>query len=118
MLLRPDRRPGPPETTGHNRTSLAPERGTRCPCAAGLPGEAKGWQRPCPRHRLLAAQLYRAAPPPLESCQDPDPPPTGAAAALPPEEPMAEQVPFFGTDDLAINPEPRLPCVLLLDVSG
>ena len=31
---------------------------------------------------------------------------------------MAEQVPFFGTDDFAINPEPRLPCVLLLDVSG
>jgi uncharacterized protein YegL len=31
---------------------------------------------------------------------------------------MAEQIPFFGTDDFAINPEPRLPCVLLLDVSG
>jgi uncharacterized protein YegL len=31
---------------------------------------------------------------------------------------MAEQVPFFGTDDFAINPEPRLPCVLLLDTSS
>src|SRR4051794_25567995 len=31
---------------------------------------------------------------------------------------MAEQLPFFGTDDFAINPEPRLPCVLLLDTSG
>ncbi len=31
---------------------------------------------------------------------------------------MAEQIPFFGTDDFAINPESRLPCVLLLDVSG
>jgi uncharacterized protein YegL len=31
---------------------------------------------------------------------------------------MAEQIPFFGTDDFAINPEPRLPCVLLLDVSA
>jgi uncharacterized protein YegL len=31
---------------------------------------------------------------------------------------MAEQLPFFGTDDFAINPEPRLPCVLLLDVSS
>ena len=31
---------------------------------------------------------------------------------------MAEQLPFFGTDDFAINPEPRLPCVLLLDVSA
>jgi uncharacterized protein YegL len=28
-----------------------------------------------------------------------------------------EQVPF-GTNDFAVNPEPRLPCVLLLDVSG
>jgi uncharacterized protein YegL len=28
-----------------------------------------------------------------------------------------DQVPF-GTDDFAVNPEPRLPCVLLLDVSG
>jgi uncharacterized protein YegL len=28
-----------------------------------------------------------------------------------------EQVPF-GTNDFATNPEPRLPCVLLLDVSG
>ncbi|HEY3375892.1 MAG TPA: hypothetical protein VGL77_00225, partial [Armatimonadota bacterium] len=27
------------------------------------------------------------------------------------------QVPF-GDDDLAANPEPRCPCVLLLDVSG
>src|SRR5712691_1593370 len=27
-----------------------------------------------------------------------------------------EQVPF-GTNDFAVNPEPRLPCVLLLDVS-
>jgi uncharacterized protein YegL len=31
---------------------------------------------------------------------------------------MAEQVPFFGTDDFAINPEPRLPCILLLDTSS
>jgi uncharacterized protein YegL len=31
---------------------------------------------------------------------------------------MAEQVPFFGTDDFAIDPEPRLPCVLLLDTSS
>jgi uncharacterized protein YegL len=31
---------------------------------------------------------------------------------------MAEQIPFFGTDDFAINPEPRLPCVLLLDTSA
>src|SRR5438034_874640 len=30
---------------------------------------------------------------------------------------MLEQTPFFGTNDFAINPEPRLPCVLLLDVS-
>ncbi|MEO5333861.1 MAG: VWA domain-containing protein [Magnetococcus sp. YQC-5] len=30
---------------------------------------------------------------------------------------MVEQIPFK-TDDFAINPEPRLPCVLLLDVSG
>src|SRR3954471_847093 len=29
---------------------------------------------------------------------------------------MIEQVPF-GTNDFAVNPEPRLPCVLLLDVS-
>jgi uncharacterized protein YegL len=28
-----------------------------------------------------------------------------------------EQTPFFGTNDFAVNPEPRLPCVLLLDVS-
>lgn len=28
-----------------------------------------------------------------------------------------EQIPF-GTDDFASNPEPRVPCVLLLDVSG
>lgn len=28
-----------------------------------------------------------------------------------------EQLPF-GTNDFAVNPEPRLPCVLLLDVSG
>lgn len=30
---------------------------------------------------------------------------------------MPEQVPF-GTDDFAENPEPRVPCVLLLDTSG
>jgi uncharacterized protein YegL len=30
---------------------------------------------------------------------------------------MAEQIPF-GTDDFAENPEPRVPCLLLLDVSG
>jgi uncharacterized protein YegL len=30
---------------------------------------------------------------------------------------MAEQV-VFGTDDFANNPEPRCPCMLLLDVSG
>jgi uncharacterized protein with von Willebrand factor type A (vWA) domain len=24
----------------------------------------------------------------------------------------------FGTDDFALNPEPRCPCLLLLDVSG
>lgn len=30
---------------------------------------------------------------------------------------MIEQVPF-GTNDFAVNPEPRLPCILLLDVSG
>jgi uncharacterized protein YegL len=30
---------------------------------------------------------------------------------------MLEQAPFFGTNDFAVNPEPRLPCVLLLDVS-
>jgi hypothetical protein len=30
---------------------------------------------------------------------------------------MIEQVPF-GTDNFADNPEPRLPCVLLLDTSG
>lgn len=30
---------------------------------------------------------------------------------------MSEQI-TFGTDDFAINPEPRCPCVLLLDVSG
>ena len=35
-----------------------------------------------------------------------------------------EQVPFvttadaFGTNDFAENPEPRVPCVLILDVSG
>jgi uncharacterized protein YegL len=29
-----------------------------------------------------------------------------------------EQTPFFGTTDFAVNPEPRLPCVLLLDVSA
>ncbi len=29
---------------------------------------------------------------------------------------MIEQIPF-GTNDFAVNPEPRLPCVLLLDVS-
>lgn len=28
-----------------------------------------------------------------------------------------DQVPF-GTDDFALNPEPRVPCVLILDVSG
>src|ERR1700678_3475438 len=28
-----------------------------------------------------------------------------------------DQTPFFGTTDFAVNPEPRLPCVLLLDVS-
>ena len=28
-----------------------------------------------------------------------------------------EQVPF-GTNDFAVNPEPRLPCVLLLDPKG
>jgi len=33
---------------------------------------------------------------------------------------MSEQVPFnsFVTDDFADNPEPRCPCILLLDVSG
>lgn len=30
---------------------------------------------------------------------------------------MSEQI-IFGTDDFATNPEPRCPCVLLLDVSG
>jgi uncharacterized protein YegL len=30
---------------------------------------------------------------------------------------MIEQTPFFGTNDFAVNPEPRLPCVLLLDTS-
>jgi uncharacterized protein YegL len=30
---------------------------------------------------------------------------------------MSEQI-LFGTNDFAVNPEPRLPCVLLLDVSG
>jgi hypothetical protein len=30
---------------------------------------------------------------------------------------MSEQI-LFGTNDFAINPEPRLPCVLLLDISG
>lgn len=30
---------------------------------------------------------------------------------------MADQIPF-GTDDFAENPEPRCPCILLLDVSG
>jgi uncharacterized protein YegL len=30
---------------------------------------------------------------------------------------MSEQKPF-GTDDFAVNPEPRCPCLLLLDVSG
>jgi uncharacterized protein YegL len=30
---------------------------------------------------------------------------------------MTEQIPF-GTDDFAENPEPRCPCVLLLDISG
>ncbi|MGL4554573.1 MAG: vWA domain-containing protein [Gemmataceae bacterium] len=30
---------------------------------------------------------------------------------------MAELI-SFGTDDFALNPEPRLPCVLLLDTSG
>lgn len=30
---------------------------------------------------------------------------------------MSEQRPF-GTDDFALNPEPRCPCLLLLDVSG
>ncbi|MGN6627624.1 MAG: hypothetical protein ACTHLN_13480, partial [Tepidisphaeraceae bacterium] len=29
---------------------------------------------------------------------------------------MAEQIPF-GTNDFAENPEPRCPCVLLLDTS-
>ncbi|OAI41461.1 hypothetical protein AYO40_03120 [Planctomycetaceae bacterium SCGC AG-212-D15] len=33
---------------------------------------------------------------------------------------MPDQIPFtpFGTNDFAENPEPRCPCVLLLDVSG
>jgi len=30
---------------------------------------------------------------------------------------MSEQLPF-GSDDFALNPEPRCPCLLLLDVSG
>ena len=30
---------------------------------------------------------------------------------------MPDQIPF-GTNDFAENPEPRCPCVLLLDVSG
>ncbi len=30
---------------------------------------------------------------------------------------MSDQIPF-GTDDFALNPEPRCPCLLLLDVSG
>src|SRR5437763_906377 len=30
---------------------------------------------------------------------------------------MAEQIPF-GTNDFAENPEPRVPCVLVLDTSG
>jgi uncharacterized protein YegL len=33
------------------------------------------------------------------------------------EVPMTDQIPF-GTDDFAENPEPRCPCVLLLDTSG
>src|SRR4029434_820597 len=33
------------------------------------------------------------------------------------EVPMTDQIPF-GTDDFADNPEPRCPCVLLLDTSG
>lgn len=31
---------------------------------------------------------------------------------------MAEQESFFGTNDFADNPEPRVPCVLVLDTSG
>ncbi|MES2788538.1 MAG: VWA domain-containing protein [Planctomycetota bacterium] len=30
---------------------------------------------------------------------------------------MGEQIPF-GTNDFALNPEPRVPCILLLDTSG
>jgi uncharacterized protein YegL len=30
---------------------------------------------------------------------------------------MSDQIPF-GTDDFAQNPEPRCPCLLLLDTSG
>src|SRR4029434_6095665 len=33
------------------------------------------------------------------------------------EVPMTDQIPF-GTDEFAENPEPRCPCVLLLDTSG
>src|SRR5260221_12026905 len=31
---------------------------------------------------------------------------------------QAEPLPTFGTDDFANNPEPRCPCLLLLDKSG
>ena len=31
---------------------------------------------------------------------------------------MADQLPFGADAELATNPEPRCPCVLLLDVSG
>jgi uncharacterized protein YegL len=38
-------------------------------------------------------------------------------ADLKKREPMSEQI-SFETNDFAINPEPRCPCILLLDVSG
>lgn len=38
-------------------------------------------------------------------------------APFAPLEPVLEQIPF-GTDSFAENPEPRCPCLLLLDVSG
>lgn len=39
------------------------------------------------------------------------------AGATPDLKPLNGQIPF-GTDDFAMNPEPRCPCLLLLDVSG
>src|SRR5437773_1785881 len=61
-----------------------------------------------PRPKGLGAARPRTSTPPVR---------VNEAPAVIGGDPMPEQLPF-GTNDFAENPEPRCPCVLLLDTSG